>query len=65
MSSSTPRIVYIPRPDATLENEIAVLADVYSFVLRCAEERKADLAHSKGNISSLDEKKKGGSYVKH
>ena len=28
------RIVYAPRPDATLEGEIDALASVYAFVLR-------------------------------
>jgi hypothetical protein len=35
-----PQIVYIPRPDATTENEAATLVNVYAFVLRCAEERE-------------------------
>ena len=38
MSSS--RIVYIPRPDATYEAELSALADVYSFAMRCAEEKE-------------------------
>ncbi len=31
------RIVYRPRPDATPEGELAALANVYRFILRCAE----------------------------
>ncbi len=38
--SDPSRITYVPRPDATPEGEIEALADVYAFVLRCAEERK-------------------------
>ena len=38
--STAPRIIYSPRPDAAPENEISAIADVYSFVLRCAREKK-------------------------
>jgi hypothetical protein len=38
--SDAPHIVYSPRPDATPETETQALADVYSFVLSCAEEKK-------------------------
>ena len=34
------RIVYTPHPDATPEGELSALATVYSFVLRCQEEKK-------------------------
>ena len=34
------RIAYTPRSDASMEGEIAVLANAYSFVRRCAEEKK-------------------------
>jgi hypothetical protein len=53
--NNAPRISYTPRPDATPKGEIAVLADVYSFVLRCGEarraeeERKVGLDHSNRN----------------
>lgn len=39
---SSPRIIYAPRPDTTPDSEIAVLANVYSFVLRCGEARRAE-----------------------
>jgi hypothetical protein len=37
--SSALRITYTPRPNATLEGEIAALTNIYSFVIRCAKER--------------------------
>ena len=37
---SSARIVYTPHPDATPEGELSALATVYSFVLRCYEEKK-------------------------
>ena len=33
-------VTYRPRPDATPENEAGALAAVYSFVLRCHEEKE-------------------------
>ena len=44
--SDPSRIAYVPRPDATPEGEIETLADVYSFILRAAQERK------KGGLST-------------
>jgi len=32
-ASDAPRVVYVPRPDATAEREIAALAATYRFVL--------------------------------
>jgi hypothetical protein len=47
--SSSARIVYTPESqDITPESEATVLANVYSFVLRCGEARRTE------------EKKKGG-----
>ncbi len=43
------RIVYGQHPDATPESEIAALVAVYSFLLRCAEERKKAAAPSGQN----------------
>ncbi len=34
------RIVYRPRPDATPEGELAAFANVYRFLLRCAEAKE-------------------------
>jgi hypothetical protein len=39
---SSPRIVYTPRPDATLETELDVLANAYAFILRAGEARRAE-----------------------
>ena len=36
-----PRLVYVPREDATPEGELAALAAVFAFVIRCHEEKKA------------------------
>jgi hypothetical protein len=35
------RITYTPRSNASPEGELAALANVYSFVLQCSEERRA------------------------
>ncbi len=35
------RVTYIPRHDATPEQEIAALASVYAFVRECAEMRES------------------------
>ena len=43
---SSVRIVYTPRPDATPETERAVLVNVYSFILRCAEAKHATASAS-------------------
>jgi hypothetical protein len=32
---SSPRIIYTPRPDATPDAELNVLANVYRFILDC------------------------------
>ena len=39
---SSPRIVYTPRRDATLETELDVLANAYAFILRAGEARHAE-----------------------
>ncbi len=39
--SHAPRITYVLRHDVTAEDEVKLLAEVYSFVLRCAEEKEA------------------------
>ena len=38
---SSPRVTYVPHPDATLEAEINALAGVYSFILDSHAMRKA------------------------
>ncbi len=34
------RVSYAPRPDATLESELAALAAVYAFILECHDAKK-------------------------
>jgi hypothetical protein len=38
---SSPRITYTPRPDATPEPELNVLANVYRFILDCYAKKMA------------------------
>jgi hypothetical protein len=38
--SDRSRISYVPRHDVPPEDEVELLAAIYSFVLRCAEEKK-------------------------
>ena len=40
-TAAEPRLVYVPRDDATPEGELAALAAAYAFVIRCHEEKKA------------------------
>jgi hypothetical protein len=37
----SPRMTYTSRPDATLEAEVNVLANVYRFILDCHAKKKA------------------------
>lgn len=37
---SSPRITYTPHPDATPEDELTALANIFAFVLRCDQERE-------------------------
>jgi hypothetical protein len=37
---SAPRITYVPRSDATFENDLDALVAVYEFILQCHESRK-------------------------
>jgi hypothetical protein len=47
---SAPRISYIPRPDATPEAELNVLASVYRFILNCrAKENAAGVTSTNGD----------------
>ena len=38
---NSPRITYTPRPDATPEAELSVLANVYRFILNCHAKKLA------------------------
>jgi hypothetical protein len=37
----SPRMTYTPRPDATPEAEVNVLANVYRFILDCLAKKEA------------------------
>jgi len=41
-----PRLIYRPRADATPADELAALATVYSFILRCAEAKEGTASPS-------------------
>jgi hypothetical protein len=41
LSPTNPTIHYSPRPDATPEAELSVLANVYRFILDCHAKKKA------------------------
>ena len=43
-----PRLFYVPRPDATPEAEVRVLALVYKYVLECTERKEAPEAGDDG-----------------
>jgi hypothetical protein len=49
---SDPRLVYLPREDATLEEQLAALASIYNFVLECAERKKS--TREEGNEAKDD-----------
>jgi hypothetical protein len=54
----SPRISYAPRPDTTPEDELNVLANVYSFIRQCAESRRDK---EKAGVTSTGDDKKEGS----
>ncbi len=39
---SNPRITYTSRPDSARDAELNVLSNVYAFILRCGEARRAE-----------------------
>ena len=41
MPVSEPSIVYTPRPDATPESELSVLANVYAYLIKTHDSKKA------------------------
>jgi hypothetical protein len=51
----SPRISYAPRPDTTPEDELNVLANVYSFIRQCAESRRDK---EKAGVTSTGDDKK-------
>jgi hypothetical protein len=58
--SNAPRIVYQPRKDASSEGELAALAAVYSFILRCAEARLVEQAKASGEDGRPDLRRADG-----
>jgi hypothetical protein len=48
--SDTPSVVYVPRPDATPESELSVLANVYAYLIKTHDSKKAtELTQPKTN----------------
>jgi len=39
--TNSPCITYIPRPDATPESELSVLANVYAYLIKIYDSKKA------------------------
>jgi hypothetical protein len=37
---NSPHIVYVPRPDATPESELSVLANVYAYLIKTHDSKK-------------------------
>ena len=37
----SPRITYIPRPDATPESELSVLANVYAYLIKTHDSKRS------------------------
>ncbi len=60
--SDPSRTSYVPRHDVTAEDEVELLAEVYSFVLRCAEEKEA--AGEDGGEDDAKGGSKNGSQVR-
>ncbi len=52
--SDQPRVVYPPRPDATPESELEVLAACYRFILECTERREKAAEGSGGEDSGKE-----------
>jgi hypothetical protein len=38
---NNPRIVYVPRPDVTPESELSVLVNVYAYLIRNHDSKRA------------------------
>jgi hypothetical protein len=55
-----PRLEYLPREDATPENELAALAAVYAFIIQAHERKKAAApANEKGKEMDTEERRRG------
>jgi hypothetical protein len=46
---SKPHITYFALPDTTAEGELSTLANIYSFVLRCANKNAPGMSSTKGD----------------
>jgi hypothetical protein len=46
---SAPRISYVPRRDATQENELRALASIYGFILDCTAKEEGGSATAPDN----------------
>jgi hypothetical protein len=46
---SKPRITYSALPDTIAESELSTLANIYSFVLRCANKNAPGVDSTKGD----------------
>jgi hypothetical protein len=54
------RVIYVPRPDATPEGELAALTAVYAFVIQAHERKKAAApANEKGKEVDTEERRRG------
>jgi hypothetical protein len=38
---NSPRIVHVPHPDASLESELDVLANIYAYLIRTHDSKRA------------------------
>ncbi len=59
---SETRIVYSPRSDATTEAELNALANVYAFILRCGEARRAEEMKKATRPGGPDDEMKGSKH---
>ena len=57
---NSPRITYIPRPDATPESELVVLANVYAYLIKIHDSKKgAEDAKTQTGEEEFDTKEGG------
>jgi hypothetical protein len=51
VAMNSPRVIYAPRPDATPEAEVDMLANVYRFILDCHAKKEAAEPDSSNNAA--------------
>jgi hypothetical protein len=57
---NSPRITYIPRPDATPETELSVLANAYAYLIKTHDSKKcAEHAQPRTGEGEFDTKERG------